>query len=131
MPKNDMMTQKQIEYLRKTVRYKWIPGFMLVVGAFFLFFTITKLLFVDRLCSLSGLTWGQVLSFTFTCPDPTQTYKGIEILAADGIKMAMFNFGNMLIVLLFYFFAKRIRVKDILLLEYIDKEQRSQPPVAD
>src|SRR5450759_3557472 len=112
----NMITQKQIQNLRKSVRYRrWMPWLILFVAVFFLFNAGRHLFFVHRICTLFGLTWNHVLSFTFTCPEPNQSYKGIEVLAADEIKMAMFYFYNMFIIALFYFIARCHRTKDILL----------------
>ena len=105
-------------------RHKWIPGFMLAIGAILLFAACMKLLFVQRICSLSGLTWDHVVSLAFSRPDPAQTYKGVEVLAAGGVEASLLYLFAAFVALSYCVGAKRQREKDIYLLELTDKGKR-------
>lgn len=122
-----MLTEKQIQNLRKVVRHKWIPGFMLGMGVFCLFAAGMKILFVQRICSLSGLTWNHVLSLAFSRPEPAASYQGVEVLAAGGVETAILYFGCAIIFVIYFFVVRSMRKRNMLLLQYIDKERWTQP----
>ncbi len=99
---------------------------MLALGAFFLFAAGMKLFLVQRICNLSDLSWSHVLSQAFSRPEPTQTYSGVEVLAATGVEGALLYAGCTIIFIVYFFAVRGARKKNLLLLQYIDKERETQ-----
>ena len=121
-----MLNDKQIANMRKIVRYTWVPWLMLFMMIICLAGAGLKLIAVNRLCSQTELTWPQALSLTFSTPLPEKTYSGVEVIAAGQIEGAILYFGSAIIFVIFSFGARRMRERDKLLLQYIDKENKTE-----
>ena len=117
-----MLNDKQIANMRKIVRYTWVPWLMLFMMVIYLAGAGLKLVVVNRLCSQTELTWPKALSLTFSTPLPEDIYSGVEVIATGQIEGAILYFGSAIIFVIFFFGARRMRERDKLLLQYIDKE---------
>ena len=106
------------------MRYKWIPWLLLFMMIFYLIGAGLKLIVVNRLCSQTELTWPHALSLTFSTPQPENTYSGVEVIAAGHIQEAILYFGSAIIFVFFFIGARRMRERDKMLLQYIDKENK-------
>ena len=127
-----MLTQKELRRLRQSVRYnRWLPAFYITVAALSLVVTCLKLSALHKFCSSSGRPYSDVLNLAFVGPDPDKTYEGFEIKIGQCAEDA-FGWGCIAILSVVLLFAVRWQYKkDMLLLNYIDKEQGTQPSVRD
>lgn len=121
-----MLNDKQIANMRKIVRYKWVPWLMLFMMMIYLAGAGLKLIVVNRLCSQTELTWPQALSLTFSTPLPENIYSGVEVIATGLIEGAILYFVAAILCVIFFSGARRMRERDKLLLQYIDKEKELQ-----
>ena len=123
---NEMLTEKEISKLRRISGHKWISWFVLVMAACSVFSAGKNLISIQRLHSLSGLTWQELLATTFSSPGPAPFLRGWESIAAMKMHGAMLSFGLAIAFIACYFIIKRLHGKDALLDEQVCEAQETQ-----
>jgi hypothetical protein len=122
----DMLTEQQIANMRKTASDRWVSRLLVILAIFMLALAAARLHMVDVLCTRTGITWSQVWRVAWSGPDMNTVYVGAELKAQEMMFMSAINVILAIVSATFAFAASRQRQKDILLLEFIDKERSAK-----
>jgi hypothetical protein len=120
-----MLTDKEIAELRVSVRRTWVPWVLCVLGLLLFFGAIARVYMVQVICERTGITWAQILQVVRSGPDFNTIYVGAELRAQSLLDMALFGLALSAILATAAVAAYRQRRKDLLLLEFIDRADRS------
>jgi hypothetical protein len=117
-----MLTDKQIANMRKNVNQRWVSRLMAILSIVMVALAIARLHMVDVLCQRTGITWSQIWTVALSGPDFNTIYVGAELKAQEMLLMSGINIILAIVMGGGALAASRQRKRDILLLEYIDKE---------
>jgi hypothetical protein len=121
-----MLKEQQIADIRKNVNQRWVSQLLTILSIVMVALAVARFYMVDVLCQRTGIKWSQIWTVALSGPDFNTIYVGAELKAQEMLLMSGINVILAIVMGAGALAASRQRKRDILLLEYIDKEKSAK-----